>query len=147
MKAEQSTAAQRSCVTTAAEAPAPTPHLAVAHDQVLRRREVERVVAAQRRVGARVVQPHVDKRQQVLAAALVAVQVGGAGAQAQPQRVEARVLHASHAEVCGSRGAATAAVAGVCHTGGPGTEWRRDNAGVRDVGKVAPSAEAQVLEG
>lgn len=40
--------------------------------------------------------------QQVLAAALVAVQVGGAGAQAQPQRVKASVLHARGAELCGS---------------------------------------------
>ncbi len=36
----------------------------------------------------------------MLAAALVAVQVGGAGAQPQPQRVKACVLHARSAELC-----------------------------------------------
>ena len=40
------------------------------------------------------------ERQQVLAAALVAVQVGGASAQAQPQRVKAGLLHARCAELC-----------------------------------------------
>ena len=41
-----------------------------------------------------------QKAQQVLAAALVAVQVGGAGAHPQPQLVKAGALHARRAELC-----------------------------------------------
>jgi hypothetical protein len=70
-------------------------HLTVPHHQLLWRSDAEGVLAAQRRVAAAVKQAHVLEGEQVLAAALVAVQVGGSCAKAQPQVVKPSGFHAS----------------------------------------------------